>query len=101
MFGTVDKSRPPGVTFPIATDDKEVLIILNREALEPALIPMRLPSGPVMGVVAHGVGQGHPAEEVAHSPILGWLPYEVPVIRHKLIAPPASSARFGLGIQPS
>ena len=57
MFGMVDKSRPQGVTFPMATDDKEVLIILNREALEPALIPMPLPSGPVMGVVAHGVGQ--------------------------------------------
>ncbi len=61
-------------------------LILNREALEPALIHMPLPSGSVMGMVAHGVGQGHPAEEVAHSPILGWLQYEVPVIRHKLTA---------------
>ncbi len=61
-------------------------LILNREALEPALIHTPLPSGSVMGMAAHGVGQGHPAEEVAHSPILGRLQYEVPVIRHKLIA---------------
>ncbi len=61
-------------------------VILNGEALESTLVDVVGAGGLLMGVEAHGVGGGDPAEELAHRAVLGGPQDEVPVIRHQLVA---------------
>jgi hypothetical protein len=48
---------------------QEVIVVLNRKALEPPLIHVPLTGSVVMGVIAHRVSRRDPPQKIAHRPI--------------------------------
>ncbi len=82
-FGAVDELRGEGVSFDVAAEGEEVLIALDGEGFEAALVEVAVADGAVGDAPAHGVGVGEPAEEVGDLGGGGGADDEVPVVGHE------------------
>ena len=82
VLGPFDQAGRQGVALDVAADLQEVLVALDREALEAALVEVAEADGVVGDAPAHGVGVGEPAEEGGELRRLGRPDDEVPVVAH-------------------
>ena len=69
----------------VTTDDTEMIVVLHGKAFEASLRNVAFARRMVVGVVAHRVGPGHPAKQLAHRTLPGRLTYPVPVVGHPLV----------------
>ena len=83
VLGPLDQVRPQGIAFDVPHHRQQVLVVLDREGLEPALIEMSGASGSVVSVRPHGVRHREPAKELTDLPVTGGPHDEVPVIGHR------------------
>ena len=84
LLGAIDQSRSKGIALNVARDRIEMLILLNREGLEAALVKMPRARGVMASVPPLRVRQREPAKEVADftAGAASRPDDEVPVRRH-------------------
>jgi len=70
----------------MAAKRQEMAVILNRKTFESPLINMALSARVLMGMQSHRVSQSNPAQKVAHSAILAWFEYQMPMIGQQLVS---------------
>src|SRR5205814_1489984 len=63
ILGPPDQSGPKGVSFHVATDRQEVLVLFYGKRFKPALVQMPAPSAAVLNMPALRMGQGEPSRE--------------------------------------
>ena len=83
LFGPLDQVCAQGIAFDVPHHRQQVLVVLDRKGLEPALIEMSCASGSVVSVRPHGVRHREPAKELTDLPVTGRSHDEVPVIGHR------------------
>lgn len=80
-----DELGAGGVGLDIAAEGEEVNVILHGEAFEAALVEVAAGGVVVMGVVAAGVGDADPANELAEG-LVGFGPDDqMPVVGHEAV----------------
>src|SRR5208337_4868110 len=97
VFCSLDQVRPQGITLDVAASGEEVLVALDRERFEPALVHVAASPGVPLGVPPLGVGQSQPANESRELSVLPRPDNQVPVIGHDAVGQqPCSRAIDGL-----
>ena len=71
--GRTVQFRSQCISFDVAADDKEVLVLLDGNTLETRLIHVSFAWRLIVRMIAHCVGQGNLTEQRAHPAIFGWL----------------------------
>ena len=86
LVGTLHQPCSQGIAFHVAADSVEVLVILNRERLEPSLVHMPRTGGSLMSVPTLGMGKRQPAGEPREVFVFSGPDHKVPVVSHQTIA---------------
>src|SRR5450432_17948 len=79
LLGVPDHFGGQGIAFDVSAEGQEVIVLLDGEAFESALIEMAITDGVMRHPPAHGVSVGEPAEEVGDLVIVRGVDDEMPV----------------------
>ena len=75
-----DQPSPHSIPLDVPQDDQQMFVALHREALEPSLIQMTVPDGPVRDPPTHRMRVCQPTEEGRHLAVCVRPDGEVPVV---------------------
>ena len=75
-----DQPGPHSIPLDVPQDGQQMLVALHREALEPSLIQMTVPDGPVRDPPTHRMRVCQPTEEGRHLAVCVRPDGEVPVV---------------------
>jgi hypothetical protein len=92
-FGPQHQMGTQGVAFDITANDEKVIVLLDRKALEAALVERTGAAAVVVGVPPHGMRQGQPVQEVGQLAVLLRPQDEVEVVGHEAIGQQARGCR--------
>ena len=80
LLCALDQPGRDGITLDVAQQAEQMVVALDREALESSLIQVSVPDRPVCDAPAHGVRLRQPPKKVGHLTLLGRPDDEVPVV---------------------
>jgi hypothetical protein len=96
LFSSGDQSSTKGISFDIAADSKQVLVILDRNGMVAILIDRSCAARSVERVPTHCMGARQPMHELGKC-VIRWPYDQMPVVRHGTICQqPHGHALHGL-----
>ncbi len=84
-FGAPHQLSAQGVAFDVSANGEKVLVFLNGEGLEAALVERPGTAAVVVRMPTHGMGQGQPVEEIREFAVLMRPENEVEVVGHEAV----------------